>query len=364
MNLKPKCPLMNKATHSSVAWLGLDVHARFSVLLELNDAGQSVGCWRFPTSGQNLVSHLKRIPASIKRLAVEECGLGRWVAQVARGHVQEVVVCDPRHNHLISQSHRKCDEQDALHLAQLYRLGSLKAVWQPAEDQRAVFKCAVQGYLDAVQRQTSLKLQLKAHFRQWGLIPTGQDVYHREKRQGWLEQLTQPGLRPQLEILYFALDNALEAEKRARRHMLQLGRIYPEIARLRTVPGVGVIGAHIFVAYIQTPFRFATPQQLFRYCRLGIRERSSDGKPLAWQSLDRSGHGVLKSISYRAVLTALKARRGAVYQSYQQSLARVADQNHARLNTQRKILWTLLSLWTKEETFDPKRFLQTVPTTT
>lgn len=259
MNLKPKCPLMNKSTNSSVAWLGLDVHARFSVLLQLNDSGQRVGCWRFPTSGQNLVDHLKLIPASIKRLAVEECGLGRWIAQVARVHVQEVVVCDPRHNHLISQSHRKCDEQDALHLAQLYRLGSLKTVWQPAEDHRAVFKCAVQGYLDAVQRQTSLKLQLKAHFRQWGLIPTGQDVYHRQKRQSWLEQLTQPGLRPQLEILYFALDNALEAEQRARRHMLQLGRVYPEIARLRTVPGVGVIGAHIFVAYIQTPSRFSTP---------------------------------------------------------------------------------------------------------
>jgi transposase len=355
---------MNDATDCAVAWLGLDVHARFSVLTHLDESGQPKGCWRFVTSGKNLIDHLKAIPAGDKRLAVEECGLGRWVAQVARPHVQAVLVCDPRHNRLISQSHRKCDEQDALHLAQLYRLGSLKAVWQPTEDDRAVFKCAVQAYLDAVQRQTSLKLQLKAHYRQWGLIPTGQDVYHRQKREVWLVQLTQPGLRPQLEILYFALDSALEAEKRARRHMLHLGQAYPEISRLRTVPGVGAIGAHIFVAYIQTPSRFATPKQLFRYCRLGIRERTSDGKPLAWQSLDRSGHGVLKSISHRAVLSALKARRGAVYQSYQQSLARVADPVHARLNTQRKILWTLLSLWAKQKEFDPKRFLQTVPTTT
>lgn len=355
---------MINATDSSIAWLGLDVHARFSVLTHLNNAGERVGCWRFPTSGKNLVEHLKAIPAAQKRLAVEECGLGRWIAQVARAHVQETLVCDPRHNRLISQSHRKCDEEDALHLAQLYRLGSLKAVWQPTDDDRAVFKCAVQAYLDAVERQTSLKLQLKAHFRQWGIIPTGQDVYHRHKRQSWLAQLTQPGLRPQLEILYFALDSALEAEKRARRHMILLGQAYPEIARLRTVPGVGAIGSHIFVAYIQTPTRFSTSRQLFRYCRLGIRERSSDGKPLAWQSLDPSGHGVLKSISYRAVLTALKNRRGAVYQSYQQSLARVGDAVHARLNTQRKILWTMMSLWAREQTFDPKRFLQTVPTST
>jgi transposase len=139
--------------------------------------------------------------------------------------------------------------------------------------------------------------------------------------------------------------------------MVQLGQPFPEIARLRTVPGVGIIGAHLFVAYIQEPTRFDTPQQLFRYCRLGIRERSSDGKPLGYQQLDRSGHGVLKAVSYRAWLTATKRKTGAVYEFYLASLQRTGDEVHARLNTQRKILATLLALWKTQREFDPKTFL-------
>jgi hypothetical protein len=151
----------------------------------------------------------------------------------------------------------------------------------------------------------------------------------------------------------------LEIEHQARQLMVRLGQAFPEIGRLRTVPGVGVIGAHLFVAYIQEPRRFETAQQLRRYCRLGIRDRSSDGKPLGFQQLDRCGHGVLKALSYRAWLRAVKARGGAVYEFYEASLKRTGDQVHARLNTQRKVLETLLALWKHQREFDPKTFLGT-----
>jgi hypothetical protein len=155
------------------------------------------------------------------------------------------------------------------------------------------------------------------------------------------------------------LDTALFVERQARRLMVQLGRKFPEIARLRTLPGVGTIGAHLFVAYIQEPGRFETPQRLFRYCRLGIRDRTSDNKPLGYQQLDRCGHGVLKAISYRAWLTAQKQKCGAIYQFYVASLERTGDETHARLNTQRKVLHALLVLWDSGQLFDAKRFLGT-----
>jgi transposase len=341
----------------AVAWLGLDAHAQFSLLAWMDDQGQRRGHWRFPTREPQLIRHLQLIPAATKHLALEECGLGRWLAQVAAPHVTEVLVCDPRENHRISRHHHKCDEEDGYGLAHLHRLGALKKVWQSPSDERAVFKCAAQAYLDAVQRQTALKLQLKAHYRQWGVIPTGSVVYGRSGRGPYLAQLKPAGVRAQLQLLYDALDSALEVERKTRRLMRQLGAKFPEIARLRTVPGVGVIGAHLFVAYIQEPARFETPQQLFRYCRLGIRDRSSDGKPLGFQQLDRCGHGVLKAISYRAWLAAIKPRRGAVYQFYVASLERTGDETHARLNTQRKILHTLWVLWASQQTFDPQQFL-------
>jgi len=351
-----------------IAWLGLDAHAQFCLLAWLDDQGKRRAHWRFPTAETQLVKHLQLIPAPIKHLALEECGLGRWLAQVARPHVTDAIVCDPRENHRISRHHHKCDEEDGYGLAHLHRLGALKKVWQPTSDARAVFKCAVQAYLDAVERQTALKLQLKAHYRQWGVIPTGSLVYSRRGRGQYLALVKEPGVRAQLQLLYEMLDTALEVERKARRLMVQLGQPFPEIPRLQTVPGVGRLGAHLFVAYIQEPARFVTAQQLYRYCRLGIRDRSSDGKPLGYQQLDRTGHGVLKAISYRAWLSALKHRAGPVYEFYEHSRTRTGSDLHARLNTQRKILHTLWVLWREGREFEPARFLghepQPTPPTT
>jgi transposase len=133
------------------------------------------------------------------------------------------------------------------------------------------------------------------------------------------------------------------------------------VARLRKVPGIGLIGSHLFVAYLQDPHRFESPGQLIRYCRLGIHSQSSDGQPLGYERLDRSGHGSLKAISYRAWLAALRRGQGAVWEFYRQSQQRTGSALHARLNTQRKVLLTLWSLWRKGTEFDPNDFLASSP---
>lgn len=352
---------MNKLTLEKVAWIGLDAHAHFCVLGWLDDHGERREHWRFPTTEGQLVRHLQRIPGQSKHLALEECGLGRWLAEVAQPHVSEVIVSDPRENQHISRHHHKCDEEDAYGLAHLLRLGALKRVWQPKDSSRAVFKCAAQSYLDAVGRQTTLKLQLKAHYRQWGVIPIGTALYSQKHRPRWLERVPEPGVRLQLQLLYQMLDQAVEVEHKARHLMVKLGQAFPEIERLRTTPGVGKIGAHLFVAYVQEPTRFESMQKLFRYCRLGIRDRSSDNKPLGYQQLDRHGHGVLKAVSYRAWLQAVKRRSGPVYEFYRQSLERTGNEVHARLNTQRKILLTLWVLWQKGQDFNATDFLGNAP---
>src|SRR5687767_2175085 len=107
----------------SVAWLGLDAHAKFSLLAWMDDRGARRQHWRFPTSEPQLIKHLRKVPATSKRLALEECGISRWLAHVAKPHVSELIVSDPKENYRISRHHNKCDEEDGYGLAQLYRLG-------------------------------------------------------------------------------------------------------------------------------------------------------------------------------------------------------------------------------------------------
>jgi transposase len=137
--------------------------------------------------------------------------------------------------------------------------------------------------------------------------------------------------------------------------MKQLGRNYAEIREFVKIPGIGDISAHIFDAFIQTPRRFAQRSRLWKYCRLSITDRSSDGKPLGFQHIDQSGVGELKALSYRAFMAAMKGDN-EVKRFYFDSLKRTHSRKHARLNTQRKILSAMYSIWKKGVAYQPGLF--------
>ena len=76
------------------------------------------------------------------------------------------------------------------------------------------------------------------------------------------------------------MDQTEQMRKTAAKAMKTLGRNYPEIQQFVKIPGIADINAHLFDAFIQTPHRFVKTSRLWKYCRLSITDRSSDGKPL------------------------------------------------------------------------------------
>ena len=85
---------------------------------------------------------------------------------------------------------------------------------------------------------------------------------------------------------FAVLTSMLAALKEAKTAMRDFADHFPEVELLQTAPGVGIITACRFVAYLQTPRRFSNKRKLWRYCRLGITRRESNGKRLAHPRLD------------------------------------------------------------------------------
>jgi transposase len=340
-----------------IAYLGMDVHARNFVLGHMDAKGSFVGNRTFPTSEQNIIEALRGIAARKKYLALEESNLAYWVAQVARPYVTEVICSDPKENALIYRSPNKRDKVDTLKLCRLLRLGELKRVYHPESDDRAVFKAAVQHYIDLCGQQVRLKNKIKAMYRHWGVIDVvGEAVYGNPQRQDYLKKVHHLHIRNQLLRLYHLMDKTESMQQSARKSMKQLGKRYPEIQEFQKIPGVGEILAHIFDAFIQTPDRFPTKRQLWRYCRLGVTDRNSDGKPLGFKRLDRSGVAELKSLAYHAWLSAMKSDN-EVKRFYLSSCRRTFSRVHARLNTERKLLAVMYGMWKRGEAYRAKLFL-------
>ena len=194
-------------------------------------------------------------------------------------------------------------------------------------------------------------------FRQWGVIDVFTDsVYSTGGRDKFLVQVQHRPILLQLKRLYALMDLTTEMKQDARKYMISLGRKYPEIKEFKKMPGIGTVSAHTFDAYIQTPHRFARRNRLWKYCRTGVTDRSSDGKPLGYKRLDRAGIGELKALSYRAFMSAMKSDN-EVKRFYLQSLQRTQNHKHARLNTQRKILTVMLGIWKKGQPYRAELFV-------
>ena len=340
-----------------IAYLGMDVHAKHCVLGDMDFKGNFKGTQTFPTSEKNIIKALKEVKAKNKYLTFEEGNLAYWAGQVAVPYVAEVIPCDPKENALIYRGSKKSDKVDTRKLCRLLRLGELKRVYHPENDDRAIFKAAVLHYMDLRDQQTALKHKIKAMYRHWGVIDiAGQQIYSLTKRDNYLTQVKHLSIRNQLNRLYSVMDETESMEENALKAMKQLGRKYPEIKQFKEIPGIGDIGAHTFNAIIQTPHRFANKSKLWRYCRLGITDRSSDGKPLGFKRLDRSGVSELKALSYRAWMSAMSGDN-EVKQFYINSLQRTFSRVHARLNTQRKIIAVMYGMWKRGEAYKPELFL-------
>ena len=340
-----------------IAYLGMDVHARNSVLGDMTNNGTFLGSRSFTTSESNIINALKAVNAKVKYLAIEEGTLAHWAAQVASAYVNQVIICDPTENALIYKSSNKKDRFDTRKLCRLLRLGELKQVYHPEDDERAIFKAAVQHYHDLSHQLARYKQKIKAMFRHWGVIDVFSDtVYTSKGRDKYIHQVKHRPVREQLRRLYQLADHSQAMKHSAKKSMKDLGRKYPEIREFKKIPGIGCVSAHTFDAYIQTPYRFAKDSRLWRYCRLGVTDRTSDGKPLGYKRLDRSGVGELKSLSYRAFMAAMHGDN-EVKRFYLQSLQRTQNRKHARLNTQRKILAVMWTIWKKGDIYRPKLFL-------
>ena len=340
-----------------IVYLAMDVHANHSVLGEMDFHGNFRGNQSFPTSEQNIIKALSAITAKEKYLTLEESNLAYWAAQVSSPYVTEVIPCDPKENALIYKSSIKKDKIDTRKLCRLLRLGELKRVYHPENDDRAMFKASALHYIDLRDQQIALKQKIKAMYRHWGIIDVaGEAVYSVEHRHTYLSQVKQLPIRNQLNRLYAVMDETESMQHNALKTMIALGRRYPEIKTFKKMPGIGDISAHVFDAFIQTPDRFAKRSKLWRYCRMGVTDRSSDGKPLGYRRLDRSGISEIKALMYQAWMSAMKGDN-EVKQFYSNSLKRTHSRVHARLNTQRKIIAVMYGIWKKGEAYNSNLFL-------
>ena len=280
------------------------------------------------------------------RVHMEAGELADWAGSVIGPLVSRVVVSHPRSLAWIGKDSLKDDKIDAGKLAELLRLGRVHEVYREQDSERRTFKHLVTHHEQMSREQARRKSKIKARLRTLGVIRKDAGLFTSSGQAALLEAIESVEIRQMIAQSFAVLNRMLESEGEAKRAMLEYAKRFPEVRLLQTAPGVGAITACRFVGYLQTPRRFSNKRKLWRYCRLGITRRESNGKRLSHPRLDRAGVGSLKDVS-RKVFEAARRCKGdnSFKRCYEQSLENTKNAVHARLATQRKIIGCLRAMW-------------------
>lgn len=348
-------------------YVGMDVHKASIVIAVLNGAGKVIMEAIIETGAERVRTFVKQLRGNVY-VTFEEGTQAGWLHDVVRSLVTEVVVCDPRHNKLLTAGN-KSDRVDAQKLAELLRNGSLRAVYHGDHGVRTL-KELVRCYDCLVSDTTRVMNRLKAIFRGRAIACAGHDVYRRDRRTEWLAKLSQQGLRQRADFLYEQLAALQELRRQAKQLMLKEAKRQKAYQLLLSVPLLGPISVAQLIAIVATPFRFRSKRQFWTYVGLAVVTRSSadyvmvEGvarrttRPMATRGLNRNHNHLLKRVFKNAASSA--CINGVFKPAYEARVGQGMDPSMARLTIARQLAAITLSVWKRGQKFDAERLQKQV----
>jgi transposase len=349
------CEIPNdkEAPMDRVYTIGADTHCAFTELAVVSPGGRLVRRDRCPTTIKALVHAV----AEVRRprvIVVEEGPLADWLYRGLGERGEQVLVCDPRRNHLIAKDSDKDDAIDAEKLARLARGGFLKTIHHAESFDRVAFKRRVALYHDQVAHRVREANRFMAQCRQLGVFVRERDFADADAWGACRDRLpNHKVVRADLNLLWQGYQQAVTQAGTIRQSLLALSRKNKVIRQFTAVPGVAWIRAATFYAYVDTPFRFRRKQSLWRYMGIGLERRSS-GEGAALVRVARQANRTLKNAILGAALSAVASGGNPFAEQHRRWLQNGISPRNARRNVARSLAAVMWGMWKSGDDYRPE----------
>jgi hypothetical protein len=269
-----------------------------------------------------------------KILTFEESTASQWLWCELRNFVNEIIVCDPYHNFLLS-SGPKNDRIDASKLLELLRAGLLKPVFHSSADFMQ-YRVLLSAYTDLVKTGVAWKNRLGARQRS----RTG------EKAESGHEVFCEAVAEYIIEY-YEIFKKSFEDKFR---EIVKKSKVMSLLTR---IPGVGIIGAFKIGTIVVDAGRFKTRGHFLSYCGLIKHKKMSGGRNYGNRSPRCSR--TLKSVFKTAAFSCAYGRGENSMKDYFSSLIAKGKPVHAaRHMVARKIAVTALAIMKSGKQYNAK----------
>jgi transposase len=255
------------------------------------------------------IKHLKEYLDSLRGrvvVAIEETTTAQWLYLELIDHVDEIIVCDPYRNRLLTDG-PKTDKIDACKLCLLLRAGLLKAVFHSTSDLYELRRL-VSAYDDLVKAGVRAQNQQTALSHGHG--DTGKSAPF------ILEHLSQ------------SIERYRASKDQYEKKFEELSQHIRPVRNLLDVSGIGIIGAVKIVAVVVDARRFPRSGHYLSYCGLVEHEKLSGGRSYGRRQ-PRYNH-TLKAVYKLAAMAAISGANNPMRAYYDYLLAKGVAEHNAR----------------------------------
>ena len=334
--------------------VGIDLGKRQSHACAISAETGEIRHRRIPTSPEGLTSLFERLGLGRCRILLEASACSEWVARHLEGLGHEVIVGDPNYAPMYGERTRrvKTDRRDAEALAE----ACLKQNYRPAHrlsDDARRLRARLAGRTTLVKSRAECARRVGTELWHHGLRLRSGSMASLRRR---VDEVAAPSevrevLEPLLEVVEQLSEKLAELEAELKREAVER----EELRRFTTIPWIGVVISHSFLATVDTPERFASAAQLTSYLGLVPREWSSS-EIQRRGSITKTGDKRLRSHLVQAawlLLTRPATEQTRALQRWAERIAQRRGKKKAVIALARKLVRILYAMWRDGRDFEP-----------
>src|SRR6202521_1076345 len=332
--------------------IGLDLGDRWSNYCVLDEAGEVLLEQKLATTPEAMKQIFEKIPRSL--IALETGTHSPWLSRLLRELGHEVLVAHAQKVELISKSNRKDDRHDARTLARLARIDpELLGPVRHRSAKAQIHLTVIRARATLVSARTALVNAARGLTKSYGerLPKCGTEQMNREIAKG-----RSPELRDVLEPLLREIESLKEHIAEYDRRIEQTAKeVYPEVALLKQVKGVGTLIALTYVLTLDDPHRFRRSRDAG--CFLGLRPGRSGVH--SYRHISKEGDAYLRTLMVQGAHYILGPfGQDSDLRRWGLKLAERGEKNakkRAVIAVARKLAVLLHKLWVSGEVYEPLR---------
>jgi len=345
-----------------VAFVGVDVHKKtYQVSVWTEERGW-VAQWTQPADCEALCRRLEPVRSQVAHVVYEAGPTGFALARTLRAHGFSADVIAASKMPVAAERSNKSDRRDSAQLAFLSGKGMLSAIYVLTPQEEAD-RQVMRGRWQVVDEVCRTERRIKSLLLQHGIAePAGLRYWSRAavRELRGLELLAE--LRFCLDLLLDDLDHGHAMLRAANQRVRELAvddRHAAAVARMRTVPGVGVITAMTFATELPHPERFERPEAIGAITGLAPRVRRS-GETTKGGPILKTGNAHLRRVLVQAAWQWVR-RDPAAKDLFGHLVGETGCAQKAIVAVARHLAILLWHLVTTESTYTPGRWEAEAP---